>query len=68
MNIECLRKALKQHRTADICVGSGVCIATIEAIKSGRNQYPTTRTVAKLLAFLENQANELPSISQKSAT
>lgn len=57
MKTECLRKALKQHRTADICVGSGVCIATIDAIKSGRNQYPTTRTVAKLLAFLEKSQN-----------
>ena len=61
MKTECLRKALKQHRTADICVGSGVCIATIEAIKSGRNLYPTTRTVAKLLAFLEKHHHELPS-------
>ena len=68
MNIECLRKALKQHRTADISVGSGVCIATIESIKSGRNQYPTTRTVEKLRAFMEKNTNELPSLSQKSAT
>lgn len=66
MNTECLRKALKAHKTAEISVGSGVCIATIEAIKSGRNQYPTTRTVEKLRAFLE-KANVIPSISQKSA-
>lgn len=65
MNIECLRKALKAHKTAEISVGSGVCIATIEAIKSGRNQYPTTRTVEKLRAFLENQ-NVIPSSSEKS--
>lgn len=55
MNTECLRKELKQHKTADISVGSGVCIATIEAIKSGRNQYPSTRTVEKLFKFLEKQ-------------
>lgn len=67
MTTETIRHALRQHKTAVIAVETGLSIATIEAIKSGRNQYPTTRTVAKLLAFLENQ-NELPSISQKSAT
>ncbi len=65
---ESIRHALRKHKTAVIAVDTGLSIATIEAIKSGRNQYPTTRTVAKLLAFLENQTNELPSISQKSAT
>lgn len=53
MNTECLRNALKQHKTAEISVGSGVCIATIDAIKSGRNKYPTTRTVEKLRAYME---------------
>lgn len=67
MTTETIRHALRQHKTAVIAVETGLSIATIEAIKSGRNQYPTTRTVAKLLAFLENH-NELPSISQKSAT
>lgn len=52
---ETIRHALRQHKTAVIAVETGLSIATIEAIKSGRNQYPTTRTVEKLLAFLENQ-------------
>lgn len=61
MQTDQLRQRLRQHPTAEIAVGSGVSIATIEAIKSGRNQYPTTRTVEKLLAFLEMKDNELPS-------
>ena len=65
---EPIRQQLRQHKTAVIAVETGLSIATIEAIKSGRNQYPTTRTVEKLLAFLEKNTNELPSLSQKSAT
>ena len=52
---ETIRHALRQHKTAVIAVETGLSIATIEAIKSGRNQYPTTRTVEKLRAFLEKQ-------------
>lgn len=65
---EPIRHALRQHKTAVIAVETGLSIATIEAIKSGRNQYPTTRTVEKLRAFMEKNTNELPSLSQKSAT
>lgn len=68
MNTETIRHALRRHKTAVIAVETGLSIATIDAIKSGRNQYHTTRTVEKLLAFLEYHTNELPSISQKSAT
>lgn len=57
MKTETIRHALRQHKTAVIAVETGLSIATIDAIKSGRNQYPTTRTVEKLLAFLEKQGN-----------
>lgn len=68
MNLDDLRKQLQPQSTAEASYKTGVSIATIDAIKSGRNKNPTTKTVNKINAFLESKANELSSSSEKSST
>lgn len=66
MNLSELQTQLRAHDTAEVSYKTGLSIATIDAIKSGRNKNPTTKTFTALAGFLEMKANELPSSSQKS--
>lgn len=65
MNLTELRAAMQGTNTAEICYKTGLSIATVDAIKSGRNTNPTTKTVTAIADFLEMKKDELPSSSQK---
>lgn len=60
MRLTDLKEGLRRHATSEISYKTGISIATIEAIKSGRNKNPTTKTVTALADFLEMKSHELP--------
>lgn len=66
MNLAELQTQLRAHDTAEVSYKTGLSIATIDGIKSGRNKNPTTKTFTAIAGFLEMKKNELPSSSQES--
>lgn len=58
MNLSELQAQLRAHDTAEVSYKTGLSIATIDAIKSGRNQNPTTKTFTALAGFLEMKKDE----------
>lgn len=58
MNLAELQTHLRAHDTAEVSYKTGLSIATIDAIKSGRNKNPTTKTVTAIAVFLEMKKDE----------